>query len=270
MEKATFGEYEAWASRHAGIFGLLKAEERQMLQLWRPIFLSCGYTAAELRYATEMIARDPPKYRGEHLDRIHSVIGQLRKKSTDDEAESLAAIEEFEKCKNCGDLGWVFVPNPKYLSSGEWTPYPGTSHKPTAVVTCSCNIGQRVSSTHQKKQPMGLEKYEERNPDWRQQVAEEYAAGEARRKAVSHTAAMDQKLGSLVEGIAKNMDAKPQIYPLGPGERKSLGEAAEAAKELEGDARRSRQRPARNQLRLFDEPAEGSGNDDRVTEGLKS
>lgn len=262
MAKITPGEFDTWAGRHATIFGMLKPEERQMINFWRPIFAGCGYTLAELRYATEMIARGPPKYRGEHLDRIHVVIGGLRKKSADEEMSALSAIEEFEACKNCRSAGWVFVPHPNFIVSGEWSTYLGTAYKPVAVVTCSCDRGVRISSTHQHKRPLGLEQYEQRNPDWKQQLVEQEAASAAIRKVVRHTIALDNQFGKLVGNIASHMDAKPQACAISPAELARLkrleagevepGRPPEEIEEFEIAARRSRQMSP-HQLRLFEE-----------------
>ena len=268
MAKITPGEFDGWSGRHATIFGMLKPEERQMLNLWRPIFAGCGYTLAELRYATEMIARDPPKYRGEHLSRIHSVIGELRRKSVDEEMSALAAIGEFEACKNCQSLGWVFVPHPRFIVNWEWITCPGTAYKPLAAVTCSCDLGVRIASTHQKRRPMGLEQYEQRNPDWKLQTIEQEAAAAALRKIVQYTIAVDRQLGKLVGSIAAHMDAKQQTRPLSAGEQHQLAGDGDV-KELEEAARRSRETKPKSQLILFGENAIGTGKDDRVTDGLK-
>lgn len=252
MTKATPGEFDDWAGKHAIIFGMLKPEERQMINLWRPIFASCGYTLAELQYATDVIARDPPKYRGEHLERIHTVIGAFRKRKADDEASAMAAIDEYEVCKNCRSTGWVFVPHPRYIVNWEWVMYPGTASKPVAAVTCSCDLGVRISTTHQRKRSIGLEQYEERNPDWKKQMVEQAAAATALCEVVQHTAAVDRQLGKLVGGVASHMDAKQQTRPLSTAQhlRPARDEAVE---ELEGAARRSRESRPTHQMSLFEE-----------------
>lgn len=278
MAKIMPGEFDSWANRHATMFGMLKPEERDMIRSWRPIFISCGYTFAELRYATEMIARSPPKFRGQHLEQVHTTIGELRKKSIDEEAGAWSAIDTFEACRSCKGYGWVVVPHPRFVSNGEWTPSPGKSYKLTVNVACSCESGRRIAGAHQRKRPMGLEEYESRNPEWRTQVAEYEAGIAAARKARDTTAAVDRSLGSLVAGIAADLDARPHTKRTGADRRPASKRGIESHTEPEQDmvmeefetaARRSRQRPSKSQLRLFDQDT-GTGTDEQITEGLKS
>lgn len=258
MNKLMPGELSQWANNHASVFGMLKSEEKQMIKLWQPIFVSMGYTLEELRYATQELARNPPVYRNEHLKSIHNIIGRLRKQADDEDRTAWDAIDSFEACKHCGNCGWVSVPNLRYVINGGWRIYPGTVYKPTFVVTCSCNAGKRIANTHTgKKQSMALEQYDERNPNWRQQLLDYHDALQATRKVERQTAELDRSFGKLVGGVAEKLSA-------GLPEQPTFAEA-------EAAARRSwvaRELP--QQLRLYDDDTEGAGRDDRVTEGLKS
>jgi len=234
-----------------------------MINLWLPIFASRGYTLAELRYATGAIAGNPPKYRSEHLDQIHVTIGALRKKSMDEESSAFDEIDGFEACKDCRGVGWVSVPHQRFVVNEEWVTFPGTAYKPLVNVTCSCNVGTRVSSAHTRHRPMGLEQYEQRNPDWRRQMAESEIARKAQKHVAQYAAEIDQRLGQLVASIAANMDAKSQTCP------DSSERSQSEQDDLAAAAKQSQQRSANQQLRLFDEDPAPSGRDDRVTEGLK-
>lgn len=239
MPRATHHEFLTWAQEHAAMFGMTKPEEKKAVQLWEATLASNGYSLSELRYASKLLSANPPKTRAEHIKHIHQLIGGLRKKAAQEEAATLAAIRDFEACRNCKGYGWVEVPHKDYLRDGDWIVYPGTNWKPTFAVTCSCDAGRRAAAGHSKNpRPTGLEHYEERNPDWRKQVEEYAEAWRSMRQAEAYTAAVDQSLGKLVREIGEKLATMPE-------EQSDLSDAERAARLSNARAPR--------QLRLYDE-----------------
>ena len=206
MSRLMPAEFAEWAVKHALTFGMLSQEEKQMVQGWQPCFLSMGYTIEDLRYTTQEMARNPPKYRTDHLRGIHAIIGRVRNAAADKDCATWDAIDSFETCKHCGGCGLVPVPHLRYVVNGEWVLYQRAGFKPDCVVTCSCNMGQRIAGTHSgTKRPMSLGQYEERNPKWEQHMAEHRAARIAERASHKHAAALDRSLGQLASDLAANM-----------------------------------------------------------------
>ena len=207
MNRLMPAEFAEWVVQHARTFGMLNPEEKQMVQGWQPSFMSMGYTIAELLYATEEMARKPPKYRADHLKSIHAIIGRLRNAAADQCRSTWDAIDAFETCEHCEGCGWVPVPHLRYVVDGEWIRYQRAGFKPDCVVTCSCGTGQRIASTHSgTKRPMSLGQYEERNLKWAKHMAEHRAAQIAERTSHKHAAALDRDLGKLVGVLAASMD----------------------------------------------------------------
>ena len=200
-------EFTAWAERHLKTFGLTpSAKDRETIDLWYPIFTASGYTAAELDYATQTMARNPPKYRSEHLPGIHAAIGGLRKEAAQDDRRDRDTIEAYEVCKDCGDSGWAWVPHPRFVVDGEWVPFQGRTYKPEAALPCMCPRGRRIlGSWTGKKRTLSLEQYDSWNPEWRQQIRERDAAQKAEREALASAHASDQTDGPLVPERPKNM-----------------------------------------------------------------
>lgn len=248
-------EFEQWASQHTSLFRFVKQEDRAMVRMWLPIFVSHGYTLAELIYATEVMTRNPPKYPSDHLKCIRGIIGAFRKKLSDEEQSAWDAIDQFETCKDCQNTGWASVPHLRFVSSGSWDCYPGAFYKPTQVVTCSCKMGRRIDATHiGKPRPMALEQYEERNPDWRHQASIYKEAVVAEGNVARLAASRNYSPSQMVEELAAHMAARAT-------ESECSNDSMEAAKRSHQDRR--------TQLSLYESHAEPSGRDDRVTEGLR-
>lgn len=190
-------EYDAWTARHSAMFGFSHANDPAMFSLWFGVFAAAGYTASELRFATDTIAgrSEPLKWREHHLAQINKAIRDRREQAL---AQRLREFPEDETgpgvCSNCNGTGWVSVPNPKQIHSGRWEPA-GMHGYSEAVVACFCSRGrvrrdkwdaapaeykQRIS------QPMSLEHYESRYcADWRRVLREHHERLEAFDKAKS-------------------------------------------------------------------------------------
>ena len=224
MSRITHTEFLTWAQEHAGVFGMTKPEEKQTVLLWEDALVTNCYVLEELRYATRVMAANPPLWRNDHLRIIHETIGKLRKKSAQEESSTWDAIENYESCKNCSGIGWVFVPHYRCVKNDEWVFSPGTRHRPLCTVTCCCDIGRRVYASHTgSKRPMPLDQYEFRNPNWRNQIEEHEAGKNAEREASKYAVAVDRNLGRLVNTLAQSMDARSQA---------ALDEAAATAKHI--------------------------------------
>jgi hypothetical protein len=173
------GDWAGWVEYHAVLFGLDGEGETRTLLAWRETFAAQGFTAEELRAASLHLARDPPRYREEHLRRLQEVI-HGRRAAVRRSADLLREAEESEwVCPHCHACGWASVPHPRFLVEGEWRA-DGGGRLHTVAVLCSCNRGRREAELHAKAGPLTLATYELRNPLWREQVA---AAARARAAA---------------------------------------------------------------------------------------
>lgn len=168
MDKAAYHE---WAMGHVYAFGLGESGET-MASAWFSIFNGFGYTIAELRAATLAMAKEPPQFPSEHLQRINESVAAGR------QVESRRQwAGELGTCVVCNDGGYVVVPHPRYVVNGQWT------ERHTAAVVCGCWRGRRIMERNKNrreagkdgdvvKPPMLLSEYERLNPNWKRQLDE--------------------------------------------------------------------------------------------------
>src|ERR1043166_8865921 len=204
-------EYRDWAAKYCAAFGLDRDSDKAMVQTWQKIFEDLGYSVPELEKALTAIARNPPKFRSEHLSAINQAINCERQRLVYESMEVEAAIDEFEQCKQCSSAGWVFVPHPRFLKDGEWIYGPGGRSKPLCTVTCGCQVGQRLAGIPRTKKAMSLESYEELNPEWREQIEIHEAGKKALREAQAAANAGDKSLGELISEIGKEPSVEDRI-----------------------------------------------------------
>jgi hypothetical protein len=173
-------EWAGWVEYHAVLFGLDGEGETRTLLAWRETFAAQGFIAEELRAASLHLARDPPRYREEHLRRLQEVIhGRRAAARRADDLRREAEEGAQWVCADCHGCGWASVPHPRYLAEGEWQP-DGGGRLHTVAVLCSCNRGRREAELHEKVRPLTLAAYELQNPLWRGQLA-----GAARARAAA-------------------------------------------------------------------------------------
>lgn len=183
----TDAEWDSWVVPHASIFGFSGQHDSAMLESWRFVFETAGYSAAELANATQVIASGSllatktqssiPRTRAENLDAIHRVVRQARR----ERAITNAAQQRGDdyRCHVCGDgRGWVTVPHLRSLIDGQWV-----SPWYSCAVVCLCGLGDKIQESWKDKKPMKLANYELRNPNWRQQVADRERQQAAEREA---------------------------------------------------------------------------------------
>lgn len=207
--------YATWSRKYVTTFGMDKPTDLQMAALWEPVFEASGYSCEELDYALQMIARNPPEYRSEHLRKIHEVIGEQRRRESCDLQAAQDAVDGFEACKLCLSSGIVVVPHIRYVTNGVWNTYPGRTWKPIFGVSCRCDLGRRVSACPRRVMLMTLDKYDGLNPGWERQMVAEQKAKAAQRQANQVAKEMDQELGPLLSAIGAMPEDEVKAEPMG-------------------------------------------------------
>lgn len=157
--------WKNWVENFANVFGLADDNGLTMINSWKPIFEKANYSEEDLVFAIDEIAKNPPKFRSEHLKAIHEAIRLKRSYEAPPADRSNFEIS----CPFCGNAGYVSVPHFADLRNGQWV----RPHR-TMAVLCCCFLGERkrqkISIEGKYPVPLGLVKYEERNPRWNEQM----------------------------------------------------------------------------------------------------
>lgn len=182
-------EWGEWVDFYGGCFGWLSDADLRMFDAWRRVFAASGYTMAELRDAAKALAANPPKWRSDHLARIHQHVRESRFAAQVAREREAREANEKKPCELCGDTGLVVVPHSRAVVNGEWrAPFY------TMGVACECGAGFSVRSpmirrydawvenNRKGKMPpviARLQDYERENPFWREQVRQKAEAQKA-------------------------------------------------------------------------------------------
>ena len=185
-----------------------------MLVSWQEIATHAHWTEEELHEATTWLAaNNPPRYKGEHLASITARIRERRAV----ECRRHDAGDDRGTCATCSGSGLVSVPDPRSIVNGEWRPIrtaASRSSYTTAAVLCHCPIGRIVGSRRQEKyQTMTIARYEEINPNWRDQLRARQREQQARanlRPDPEWEATMERLLGHVRE---RQADTEPEQLP---------------------------------------------------------
>jgi hypothetical protein len=203
-----------WADDYCRVFGLgSDAEMRSVLALER-VFELAGFTAAELKAATEWLSVHSPKLPlTDHRVAIRDCVLQLRAKRNQqliDQAE-----RSGQTCSLCGGSGFVTVPHLRSLTDGVWDGGGTFGRRYTQAVSCTCGIGERKreSTTTElkdgRKPPtiLGLSNYERTNPHWADQLRIKAAEDIAAARADQMAAAADKvaRVGPDVEKVLRKL-----------------------------------------------------------------
>lgn len=175
--------YFQWAGNHLDTFGLGGNDAAQRAVIaWKPFFASLRYTADELAGATEVMARNPPKWISDHMCAIHDAIRSRRDRLARTGGECLPGDDgDRGECADCGNTGLVVVPHPKSIQHGVWV------DRHTTAAYCRCRHGRWKADAWDRlpadaKDRCGgplwsVEAYQAQVcPDWRQLVREREAA----------------------------------------------------------------------------------------------
>lgn len=205
-------EWSEWVRFHASMFSFTTETDREMFAAWRVAFTAAGFTLAELRDATMFLAKNPPRWRVEHLAQIQARIAQERIRAAKAMEEANSGSRDFAMaCDLCGNSGFVPVPHPKTIVGGEWI-------HPYALVAayCSCVHGKRIFNSHGERQVRGIpiENYELINPHWRQLVAQKVASDHARAKAKAASQAVDFKFGAVLQSVIDSAKKQGETWKL--------------------------------------------------------
>jgi hypothetical protein len=196
-------EWMSWSTKHSHIFGMMSELDMTMLSSWRDVFHTAGYSADELAAATMELASDPPRWRVDHLTRIHTFIRAERFRTR-------LAMEKMEEeryravaCQLCGGCGYAEVPHLSCVYDSRWREGP----RYTMSVCCRCEIGRRKNEViiNNPRQPaidqrrrMGLGEYSLHLPNWEELLREKKDELAARARSHAAAAGVDQEFGPLV------------------------------------------------------------------------
>lgn len=198
----TIDPFWEWATYHAALFGLDGDKDVETFMAWKTLFAAAGYTAAELREASDWIAlNDTPKWRSEHLAKLQE---RIRTKRREDRARPAQPEQAYPDCNECHGTGWVCdLPHLGQVFGGEWK---GES---TCAVFCRCSWGTREYARHRERKAMTLDQYERRNPSWREQVERLVKVRAARQRAQGHSAHADKIFGPIMARIRRREEDRP-------------------------------------------------------------
>ncbi len=187
-----------------------------MLSAWEDVFALSRISIAELDVAAAIIARNPPRWRSDHLLALQSTIREGRIQQVRMEREREEFTAGVSVCRICSSTGRVIVPHPRFVVDGQWQENErGVSI--TAAVVCSCHCGRRLldqvlslSADERKRarvqMPMILADFEKICPDWAEQMRNRELAKLAEIKALNQASAHDKcfgKIKTLAESLGK-------------------------------------------------------------------
>lgn len=208
-------EYEAWVNHHRALFQLNSTADTAMFAAWWPLLWN--YEHDELIEASNHIAiTNGGLWRTEHLSEIRQRVTGRRLERFRLESEQQQQQAGYMECGLCRGLGWVVVPHPNFIINRAWQPV-GNSW-PTASVYCQCSKGARraeharayAMENPKVKLPamLTLAGYEQKNPNWAQQMADRENAekDEAHAKTVAQHAHTQQGAVDL-RGILRRLTA---------------------------------------------------------------
>lgn len=201
-------EWDDWAAYHGTLFRWDAADDFAMVNMWRPILARKNITESELRKASEHLAVSPPKWRADHLHGILEYIQaeRSRKLALDQQSDRQAAEANYS-CEGCKGDGLLYdMPRPDNIRDGKWV------GDVTCVVACWCARGKKKEARSEqivenyreaKKHTTGpwyhFERYEQRNPNWRQQKEQRVIEKRELAQAMSATMQADSARGALVD-----------------------------------------------------------------------
>lgn len=187
-------EYFDWSGRYCAMFRADPERAAPMLHEWRGVFVTGGYSAAELHTALNAMAAAPPETDWQHLRAITSHLRQARtiqRKAQISDAQRRA--ESMGDCMLCGSSGYVVVPHPVCVTNdGRYEAYrsgPSRGVLYELAVYCRCALGEWLEGKHadywiRKRKERGeeleedrraawnIDRYERFNPDWKLQLAQ--------------------------------------------------------------------------------------------------
>ena len=200
-------KFSEWAQRHAKIFGFTEADYSMVLA-WEGLFAAANYSPEDLADATDWLATNaPPAWPRDHLKAIQDRIRSCRAIV----ARSQDEVADWE-CKDCGGSGRVTVPHLDSVKGEDWLPRDvgaGPQYY-TCAVRCHCWRGINGRFTvagrkHKQQQDMmhfGV--YEQRNPNWRRQLADR----EHEKREEAALLPVDPKWAAMVDRLTASMKAK--------------------------------------------------------------
>ena len=186
-------EWSAWAERHARMFGLASEADAAMLLEWSGVFGREDFTPAELHAATDELARQPPRFRTDHLAGLMRSVREARRR-----AQQRPPAEDRGTCERCGGSGMAEVPLsglPTPLAArglGQGVFAEGT----LGVVLCHCALGRWLGERGCPALPW--DQYTAAKPGWRDEWEAMRAARRAALRASEHAGRLDRELGEIL------------------------------------------------------------------------
>lgn len=199
--------FSEWARHHCTVFGLFTPQQVEMVSSWQPLFDSCGWTAADLKAATNWLAANcPPEFPSRHLGAIQQCVRSRRAIDLD----AMRERPDRPACIKCGGSGMLIVPHLIGVRNREWVgikvAWSGRVQFYTCSIRCQCERGHFLQCTDRKgNRLMDQDEYEGTNPGWRQQMArrDKELTEEA---AASGSPELRKAVDSVVRSVRRNGD----------------------------------------------------------------
>lgn len=169
--------YEEWSAYHASSFGVPAGIEPRDLATWTATLMGycevwgeAGYSPDELTAATKQLINSavPLRVPAEHRSAVYTVVMSKRAVA----ARQVLAAGEIDRgvCITCFNTGYVSVPHLQGVKNGRWEWSEGYRRRVSCAVLCKCERGRRMKFQNGHKDTVTLERYEDLNPQWEEQV----------------------------------------------------------------------------------------------------
>ncbi len=222
-------DWSQWIAHHASLFGMNADDDKAMLLAWVDLFAARGFTADELRRASDEYALAPSakrgKYRTEHPPALEEIAHRHRQARRAREDPEAVAHEGW--CSLCRDTGHVEVPwAGLFRGGGKARRREPEDSEHLGMVYCSCRVGRRMrhdmqeyldrlaqsdAARYANAYLVTFEEYSQRCPYWRERLADIRERQRLRQRSRALAETQDRQRGELPRGVTLAGDALPRL-----------------------------------------------------------
>lgn len=210
--KITQDEFNGWVDRHAPIFMMNSDADLRTFAAWFNLFVSCGYTLADLNAATDAMALAPPPDKWGQLEAIHRYA--RRAATGRRQVEKQNATAPSVDCLLCRGTGYAMIPHPNYIDANDPLGFTALSR-----ALCWCERGRWTESDETRKagdKPIciTLRELETKVPNWRDLMGayEDFMSARVQASAAIAAEDKDEKAMRLSASIDKVQQNATQLH----------------------------------------------------------
>lgn len=213
----TTDEWADWSVYHQDLHGLKGDDGDDLVRMWREVLI--GYRFDDLRAASLWIASHASReWRTKHLQLLRErIFKTVTERASADAMLNLSMAEKSERanrCVACDGNGKLDVPDLGSVVGGEWIPRGRTYD--IVTIFCACSIGEAryrrtcadLEELKKTARPTSLLFYEQRNPDWREQMERRESMRKAEIAEARLAGHMDRTKGPLAAMLNKIVESR--------------------------------------------------------------